>query len=223
MLAVLGHALPLAVALAMSSVPIVTSLTLIIRNPRRWAPTCFAAGYVLGMGGVIAAFVLLVPARDNDGLLPRSAVQGWAEIAIGLAVVILGICSTRHRRRGGILRSMIRGATAALTHAPSVLAGLVGVAMNVRPKSLLLTAALGLMIAASEQSVWGAAIAIGMVVLIGTSTVLGPVALTLLRRDDARAWAESADRWIGRSGHVVAVIVPLLVGVVIVGNGLALV
>jgi cytochrome c biogenesis protein CcdA len=102
MLSVLGHALPLAVALAMSSVPIVTSLTLIIRNPRRRAPTCFAAGYVLGMGGVIAAFVLLVPARHNDGLLPRSAVQGWAEIAIGIAVVVLGICSTRHRRRGGI-------------------------------------------------------------------------------------------------------------------------
>ena len=69
----------------------------------------------------------------------------------------------------------------------------------------------------------GAAIAVGMVVLIGRSTVLGPDALTSLRRDDARGWAESADRWTRRSGHVVAAIVPLLVGVVIVGNGLAIV
>ncbi|ROS75182.1 Sap-like sulfolipid-1-addressing protein [Curtobacterium sp. PhB130] len=223
MLAVLGHTLPLAVALAMSSVPIVTSLTLIIRNPRRWAPTCFAAGYVLGMAGFLAAFVLLIPAPNNDGLLRGSAVQGWAEICIGVVVVALGIRSIRHRPQGGILHSVIRRLSAALTRAPSLLAGLVGIAMNLRPKSLLLTTALALMIAAAQLSVWGSAVTVGAVVVIGTSTVLGPVAITLLRREEARGWAENADRWIRRNGHIVAVVVLLLVGVVIVGNGLALV
>ena len=94
-------------------------------------------------------------------------------------------------------------------------------ALNVRPKGLLLAIAAGLAIRAPNLSVGESAIVIGIYTIIGASTVAVPVILSLVDRKGAEPRLLEMKEWLAHNSATVTALIVLLIGVVIIGAGMA--
>ncbi|SOC86919.1 Sap, sulfolipid-1-addressing protein [Curtobacterium sp. 314Chir4.1] len=219
MLAAIGQLLPIAAALALSSVPIVCVLTLLLQNPRRSAPVLFAIGYTCGMAALMLCASAL-PLSTGYRSPPSGGRIGWIEIAVGVACLALAAIAVWRGGDSGRLGTSVHRFSGWLTRVGPVTGLLVGILVNIRPKSMLLIGAAGLIIASADvQFGQSTMLALGVVV-IGASTVSGPVAVAFVGRDHASAWLEAASRWIMNNGHTVTVVVLVLIGVMVLGAGL---
>lgn len=218
MLIVIGQVLPLALALALSSVPIASALTLLLRNPRRSAAGAFAVGYTAGMAGLVGllASFLPVPLGGDVSL----GVHGLLEIALGVAVVVLGIVTARRPAGAGRLGAGLHRLTGALGGLGPVLALLLGITLDLRPKSVLVAGTIGVVIAGATPTGGEVLVATTIATALGASTVIVPVVVGVVRRGRARAWLEAFDHWITRNGRTVTVVVLFVIGAVVIGNGL---
>jgi hypothetical protein len=219
MLGVIGQLLPLAVAVALSSVPILAVLVILLGASRFAVPTLFVVGYVVGLLVMTTLFALgsrAIPAPTSAAAQP---IIGTLEIVIGSALAtyatILGI---RHRRTPP--RDQPPGWMLALGRLRPLPALGLGLALNVRPKSILLAVGAGLVIGSAKLTPSSYAIVLAVYIVIGASSVGGPACFAILRPTKAHRPLVSAERWLLRNRGTVATIVGIVVGIVIVGNGM---
>jgi hypothetical protein len=214
----IGQVLPLAVAGALSSVPVVCVLTLLLGSAGRAPAVLFAVGYT---GGVVATSAA---AATVFGPVLAPLLRVHSAPVIGAVEVVLGACATgaglllvgRHRspRNGPGGRLAAR-----LADVRPVVAAAVGVAVALRPKALLLATGTGIAVGGLPA---GSAAGLLLVAgLVATSSVTVPVAIAFARPDSARERFERARSWLGDNAHTVTIVVLVLVGVVLVGDGLS--
>ncbi|MGO4592760.1 GAP family protein [Leifsonia sp. 2TAF2] len=219
MLTVIGELLPLAVAVALSSVPILAVLVLLLESTRPLVPTLFVVGYVAGLvviTSLFAIFLHAIPANTSTGPEP---VVGVLEIIIGVALLVYAVIEVRRHPQAAESESVPRWMSA-LGRMRSVPALGLGLALNIRPKSILLAVAAGLVIGPAQLPVSEDVIAIAVYVLIGGSTVGAPALFALIRPDKARPALASTQQWLLRNDTTIAIVVAAVIGTVIIGNGL---
>ena len=219
MLQALGHLLPIAVAVALSSVPITATIAILISPKRNRAAIPFLVGWVLGIALVISLVSLFAQALPTTSIKEPTLAIGIVEIVLGVALVVLAVVTWR-RGRGRPpsadepkwLRAI--GAFGALP------AFGIAFALNFRPKGLLLGIAAGLALHSSGVDPAGAAIAIAIYTVIGASTVAVPIIFTLASPTRMQPRLVTARSWITRNSRIVTVLIMLMIGVVIIGSGL---
>ena len=96
----------------------------------------------------------------------------------------------------------------------------VGVALNVRPKALLLMAAAGLILHTASLVAQETVIAIIFFTVVATSTVMAPVLLTYLAPGRMEPRLVAARRWLESNGPAVTAITMLVIGLLILLLGL---
>jgi hypothetical protein len=215
----IGHILPIALAVAISSVPIMVTIYILLSSSRARAALPFMIGWVIGILLVITVCALvaqLVP-TPRIGRRPETAV-GAIEILVGLALIVLGFLTIR-RARHVAEPSMPSFLDPKRTLGPWQAFG-VAMILNVRPKGLLLAIAGGLTIRGDASSTTEALVAILVYTLIGSSTVVVPIIATLVAPRKMEPRLTSARSWIARNGEVLTGIIVIMIGVVIVGMGI---
>ncbi|ANJ25997.1 GAP family protein [Agromyces aureus] len=220
MLAAIGHLLPIAIAMALSTVPIMATIVLLLSANRSRTALPFLIGWVAGLLIVVTActiFAQLIP-TPGLGLRPNTAIGAW-EVVIGLALIVVAIVSwvrSRHTDRTDLpawLRGLDRlGRWSAVGFA---------LLLNVRPKALLLAIAAGLAIRAENLDVADSAIAIGVYAVISASTVAVPIILTLAAPHRMEPRLVAAQEWLARNNGIVGSAILLMIGVVVLGSGLS--
>ena len=218
---VLGQLLPLAVAIAAFPVPII-AVVLMLSTPRGAVNgPAFVLGWVVGLG-VVGTIVLLVAgdrAHDDSGA-PSLWVSGlW--LAIGLALLVLGVRQFRGRPRGdepaeapGWMRA-IEG-----FRWPRALgAGLVLSAAN--PKNLLLVVAGASIIAEAGLPAGQEAAALALFVLVGSIGVLAPVVLHVVLGPRSRRLLDGLRGWLVANNAVVMAVLLVVIGALILGDAIA--
>jgi len=217
MWAALGHILPIAVAGAVSSVPITAVILLLLSPNRTRSPLAFLIGWVLGLAGVVVAFTALaavipVSRRHTD------VVVGGALIAVGLALIVVAGITWRRGVRSPVdeLPKWLR-AVGSMRPWPAFGFALL---LNIRPKAVLLAAAAGLSLRGESLSSGEMAIVIGTYTVVSASTVAAPVVATLVAPGRTEHQLERARVWIAANSGIVSVVIMLMIGVVIVGSGL---
>jgi Sap, sulfolipid-1-addressing protein len=214
----MGGILPLAVAAAVSSMPIV-AVTVILLSPRRGESALpFLAGWILGC---LAVLILWTLAAQAIPLHPRRRPEttiGVLEIIIGIGLVGLGLIALHRRTEGGSgpLPSWVNR----IDTFGSVPAFGIGLALNVRPKALLLAAAASLVIRGENLGGAEGLVVIAVYTAIATSTVSVPTVLTLLFPQRMEPRLNAARRWLTDNGLLITAVVMILIGVVIAGAGL---
>lgn len=220
MLAAIGHLLPIALAAALSSVPIMATIVLLLSPNRSRTALPFMIGSVGGLLLVVAVctlFAQLIP-TPKFGLRPNTAIGLW-ESAIGLALIALSIVSwvrSRHSTRTELpawLRSIDK-------IGPWEAVGL-ALLLNLRPKSLLLAVAAGLAIRGEDLDLSATAIAVGVYTVIGASTVAVPIIVTLAAPERMEPRLVVWQDWLVRNSAVVTSLIVMLIGVVVLGSGLS--
>jgi len=146
----LAQLLPIALAAAISVVPIMATILILVSDKRDQSAVPYAGGWVLGaaifvtLAAVAAAF--LPEGRPRH----RETAVAAGEVLIGLALVVLGVVAlVRRRSAGGLQPPGWMSRVDSLDALPAL--GL-GLALNVRPKALLLAGAAALLLQGSVAS-----------------------------------------------------------------------
>ena len=218
MLQAIGHILPIALAVAISSVPIMATLVILL-SPKRESAAPFLVGWVLGM----VVLVVICTVSTQAVPTPRSARQpdvavGVGEMIVGAGLIVIAIVSWRRARR-----NPVEGLPAWLGKVESIgpwSAFGLGVALNIRPKEILLALAAGLAVRGAGLSGSDAAIAILVYTIIGASTVAVPVIATLIDAKGMQPRLLRMKEWLTRNSRVVTSLILLMVGVFIIGTGI---
>jgi len=213
-----GQVLPLAVFMALSTVPILVTITLLLGAQTTASSVTFVVGWLVGMFGVVGALFL-----GANALPELSDVEwpliGWVEIIIGLALVAYSVVSflRRHRARGAAGSPRWLSAISAIRPLPAL--GL-ALALCLRPKAFLVSSAAAIAVAAGELLAPTSLVLLLLFVAIGGSSVLVPVVISLVRPNAMRRPLEKTQSWITANNRAIAFVAALLTGIFVLGHGL---
>lgn len=217
LLAAVGILLPIGFAGALSTIPLATVTVILLSGRARRN----GIAYLIGWAGGIFLVTLVV--TYSLAFLPpatgpsKDVVVAVIEVVLGLLLVAYGVFVFRRRPPAEPKQGRW---TKALDRAPTWSALSTGIILNIRPKALLLGVAAGVAISKSSLSTGETFVAIAIYTVITASTVAGPVIYMLVDPVRATRWLQSAKAWVAEHGRPLTLIVCVLIGVVLIGNGL---
>ncbi|GAB3121015.1 GAP family protein [Glaciibacter psychrotolerans] len=219
MLAALGHILPIAVAVALSSVPIMATVLILLSPNRNRSSVPFLIGWVIGLATVVSAFTLA--AHGLPASAPKHPELGVAisELIVGSALIVFALITWRRVVHAPKSSGIPTWLSAVGSLGPWSCFGLAFV-LNLRPKALLLAAAAGLAMRGDQLSLGSTAIVVAVYVVISATTVVGPIVATLFAPNKTQGWLQHARAWIEHNSRIVTILIMLMIGVVIIGDGL---
>ena len=215
---VLAQLIPLAVAAALSTVPITATIFILLSERRGTTALPFLSGWVLGTASGLTLVTLATQALPGRPR-PLNSLIATLEILVGSALVVMGLATlVRHRRTSTIAQP--RWIEGIGSFGPLPAFG-IGLALNVRPKALLLFAAAGLAISGARLNVRDNLLLIAVYTAVSTSTVVAPTLATVFLPEKMEPRLVAARDWIGAHGAAVTGVLVTLIGVVVVAAGIS--
>ena len=215
---VLAQLIPVALAAAMSTVPIMATLFILLSDRRRMTAVPFLSGWVIGTAAGLILFTAVAQALPGR---PRqfASLIDILEIMVGSALVLFGLVT------------VVRHARTSASGPPGWIEGLgslgplpafgIGLALNLRPKALLLFAAAGLAISGAPPLVDDTVFLILVYTAIATSTVVAPTLATVFFPGWMEPRLVTARDWVSAHGTAVTGAIMILVGVVVLAAGIS--
>lgn len=217
---VIGDLLPLAVGVAISPIPIIAVILMLLS--RRPGPTSvgFLLGWTVGVVGVTVVVLALVgQAGDSSGGGP-STVSSVITLVLGALLLFLATRQWQKRPHEGRSATMPKwmGAIDSLTFARALALGVALSALN--PKNLLMCLGAGTTIGAAHLSAGDTTVVVAVFVVIAISTVAVPVIGYLAARDRMAGPLTSLRGWLTENSAAVMAVLLLVIGVVLIGKGI---
>jgi len=221
MLDALGQILPIGIGVALSPMPIIAVVLMLVSARARVNGPMFMVGWLLGMivvGGIV--FLLAGPAGATDHGQPATWV-GWFKIALGALLLLLAVKQFRGRPHEGEEVAMPKWMAAIDSFTPVKSAGIAALLSGVNPKNLLLIIAAATTIAATGISGVEQAAVYGVFCLIGTIGVAIPVVVYFSLGDRAPAVLGRMQTWMAKENAVIMSVIILVIGAKVLGDGLS--
>ena len=219
MLSALGPLLPIAVAVAVSTVPIMATILILLSPKRNQSAIPFLIGWVVGMAAVVAIAAIGANALPIRPFRAQQKAIAIGQIVVGTALLVAAVMAWRraaqapaNRGNGWLDRVERMGPVPALGLA---------LALNVRPKALLLGVAAGLSVAGSSLRTTEAVIVLAIYVGLASSTVIVPIVATLVAPARMQPRLLLARDWLSHNSAHITVVVLVMVGFVILGAGIS--
>ena len=219
--AVIGDLLPLAVGVAISPVPIIAVILMLLAPRAGRASAGFGVGWLLGIV-VVTTVVVLVTGGAGGGTSSGepSAVVSWIKLLLGVALVGVGAKQWRERPKPGDEAPLPKWMTAIDKITP-VRATALGFALSaLNPKNLLMCIAAGVTIGGAGLAAGGAITALAVFAVIAASTVLVPVLAYALARKRMQHPLDELKTWLQANNTAVMSVLLLVIGVALFGKGL---
>ncbi|UGT57321.1 GAP family protein [Nocardia asteroides] len=213
---VLGDLLPLAVGIALSPIPIVAAILMILSRNAGGAAKGFAAGWVLGILLVTVIVTLVSGSLSDESAQEPSAVVSWIKIVLGAGLIVLAVRQWQARADTAVpawMQAIDSMTTAKATGLGALLSG-------VNPKNLLLGLSAGLVIGGAGLGTGATITAVVVFTLLASSTVLAVVLGYLVAADRLRPTLNSLREWLQANNHAVMAIVLVVMGAVVLGKGI---
>jgi threonine/homoserine/homoserine lactone efflux protein len=216
---VIGEILPLAVGIAISPIPIIAVILMLLSPRARGTGVGFMIGWLAGIVIAIIVFTLLssvIPQRSEGG----SPVAGVIKIALGLLLVFLALRQWRARPANGEPASMPKWMSAidSMTTGRSLGLGFLLAAVN--PKNLLLAASAGLFVGGAGLTFSQTAVVITIFVLLAACTVIIPVIAYLIAAARLAGPLDKLRGWLVENNATIMSVLLLVIGVAVIGKGL---
>lgn len=215
----IGESITFAVGVAISPIPVIAVILMLLSRKAGANSLAFATGWVVGVCGALAV-VLVVSGSIGTGS-PQSASSGTSTVrlVLGVLVLLLGVRRWRQRPAPGEPVTMPRWlqAVESMTPVKSLALGVGLSALN--PKNLILMIGGGLAIAQVSTSSTQMAVAAAVFAALAASSVLLPVVLFHLLGQRAVRTLESLSTWLQANNAAVMSVLLLLIGVLLIGKG----
>ncbi|WP_431279673.1 GAP family protein [Leifsonia poae] len=218
---VIGDILPSALGIAISPIPIIAAILMLLSPKARGTSVGFMVGWILGIVVAVVVFTLLsaiIPAADPSASKP---VAGVIKILLGLGLLLLAWSQWRKRPHAGEAAATPKWMSAIDTMKPVAALGLGFLLAAVNPKNLLMAVAGGLAIGASGLQAWQQTIAIVIFVLVAACTVVVPIVAYLIAAKRMAGPLDALRGWLLANNATIMTVLLLVIGVVLIGKGIA--
>jgi len=218
---VIGEILPLAVGIAISPIPIIAAILMLLSPRAKATSVGFLLGWLAGIVIAVVLFTLLssvLPREDSSGSSP---VAGVIKIILGALLLFLAAKQWRARPAEGEQAEMPKWMSAidSMTAAKGLGLGFLLSAVN--PKNLLLAISAGLIIGGANLSFGETTVVIVVFVLLAASTVLVPVVGYLIASARMGGPLDSLRGWLVANNATIMAVLLLVIGVSVIGKGIA--
>ena len=216
---VIGEILPLAVGVAISPVPIIAAILMLLSPKAKGASVGFLLGWITGIVVAIVVFALLssvLPAQDESGSSP---VRGVIKIILGALLLFLALRQWRGRPAQGEQATMPKWMSAIDSMTAGKALGLGFLLSAVNPKNLLMAISAGLIIGGAGLAVGQTVVVIVIFVLLAASTVLIPVVAYLIASERLAGPLDSLRAWLVNNNATIMAVLLLVIGVAVIGKG----
>jgi hypothetical protein len=217
----IGDSLPLALGVAVSPVPIIAVILMLLSKRSGPNSASFLIGWVAGIAVVLSVVVAVAGTATLNTSSGPATGTSWIKVGLGVILLVVGFRDWRNRPRDDEQPSLPKWLTT-IESATPVKAGGLGVLLSaVNPKNLLLLVAGGLAIAQGATTSGDKAVAMVVFILIAASTVALPVILNQTMGGRARAMLGSMNDWLRFNNATVMAVLILVIGFVLVGKGIS--
>ena len=219
--AVIGDLLPLAVGIAISPIPIIAVILMLLSRRASATGTGFLLGWVVGIVLVTVVVLALVGQAGNTAGGEPSTLSSVLKLVLGAALILLAVRQWQGRPRAGATGAMPKwmGAIESFSFGRALLLGVGLSAVN--PKNLLLCLAAGTTIGAAHLPTGQVVVATVVFTLLAASTVLVPVLGYLAARDRMAAPLDRLRAWLTQNTAAVMAVLLVVIGTVLLGKGIA--
>lgn len=215
----IGQTLPLALGIAISPVPIIAAVLMLLSPRARSTSVGFLIGWILGIIVATSVFVLLshvLPGGSASGPRP---VLGVIQLLLGLGLLFLALRQWRGRPGPGEEPALPNWMQAVDHISFGGALGLGALLAGVNPKNLLLAASAGMTLGGSGIDTGEVTLSLVVFTLLAASTVLVPVVGYLAASEKLAAPLDALRVWLSRENAVIMTVVLLVLGFVVIGKG----
>jgi hypothetical protein len=213
----LGGLLPIAVAAAISSVPITVTILILLSPNRNRAALPFLVGWVIGVAAVIVLSTLFASTLPQPRRGPDPATAALLMV-VGVALIVLGVVNLRRDSQSE--GTGLPGWLSRVDSFGGLVSFAVAVLLNLRPKGLLLGIAAGLALHAASVKADQIIVLIVIYTVIASSTVVVPIVASFLAPRRVEPKLIAARGWMTHNGRLLTSLMMFMIGVVILGYGL---
>ncbi len=217
---VIGEVLPVAVAVAVSPVPVIAVILMLFTPKARTNSVAFLLGWLLGLT-VVGSIVLIAGdvASDDSG---ESTVSGVVKLVFGLLFLVLAVRSWRSRPKAGEDPEMPGWMAAIENFGAGKSAGIAALLSGLNPKNLALTVAGAATIAAAGLTTGEEIGAFAVFVAIGSVTVAAPVLVYLIMGERAQGGLNSLKEWLVANNNTVMAVLLVVLGAKLLGDAITI-
>jgi threonine/homoserine/homoserine lactone efflux protein len=217
----IGDSLPLAIGVAISPVPIIAIILMLLSKRPGPNSAAFVVGWVVGVALLLSVVVAVAGTATLQSSSGPTAGVSWIKIALGVLLLLVGVRDWRKRPHGDEEPTLPKWLATIEGITPMKSGGLGLLLSAVNPKNLLLVVGAGVAIAQGATTTGDKVVAMVVFIVIAVSTVTLPVILTLTMGDRARAILDSLHDWLKANNATVMAVMILVIGFVLVGKGIS--
>ncbi|PYI38043.1 hypothetical protein CVS30_12550 [Arthrobacter psychrolactophilus] len=218
----LGDILPFAATIAISPVPIIAIILMLMSARPKPMGLGFLAGWVAGIAIAVSIFVLLAGAvsgsEEDAGSQP---VLGAVQLLFGLVLLALAVKQWRSRPKPGEVAELPKWMAAIDTMKPAAALGLAFLLAAVNPKNLLMAAAAGVSIGHGGLQGGTMVLLVVLFTVISSLSILAPVAIFLVAPGKAASILEKVRSWLTANNATIMMVLLLILGMQLLGKGIA--
>jgi threonine/homoserine/homoserine lactone efflux protein len=216
----IGDLLPFAIGVALSPIPIIAIILMLMSTRAGANGASFLVGWVVGVTGASAVLFAVSSGIGSGNNGAPSTSSSVFKLAAGVGLLLLARRSIRKRPKQGEAAELPKWLANidALTPAKAAALGVALSALN--PKNLLMVA--GAMVALSQYhlSDGDIVVVIAVFVLVAVSTVAAPVAIFAVAGTKAKPRLDRSKVWLSQNNATVMAVLLLVIGVVLIGKGI---
>ena len=217
----IGDFLPSAVGVAISPLPIVAVVLMLVTERGRVNGPAFVVGWWIGLG-IVGAVILGIAGGANAST--SSGPATWVDVlflVLGLLLILVAVKQWRGRPRGGDEPATPKWMSGLEQFTPAKAAGAGVVLSALNPKNLALATAGAAAIAQTGISTGEQVAAYVVFVAIASIDVAAPVVVYFALGERSRHLLDEMRTWLAKENAVIMAVLLLIIGVKLIGNAIS--
>jgi hypothetical protein len=217
----IGGTLTMAIGVALSPIPIIAVVLMLVTPRGKVNGPLFVLGWLIGLAiiGVIVLAIAGPTATADDG--SPSTAASVLQIVLGALLLLGAVAQWLKRPRLGEEPPAPKWMATIDTFTPVKAAGMGVLFAAVNPKNLLLAVSAAATIGATGIPGGQQAVAYAVFALIASIGVAAPVVISLTMGDRASAILDELKQWMAHNNAVIMMVILLIIGAKLVGQGIA--
>jgi Sap, sulfolipid-1-addressing protein len=216
----IGGILPLAIGAAISVIPIIALILMLITPRAHSNGPAFVAGWVLGLAAVGTLVLIIANAAGVSGGGGPSTAAYAIKLTLGVVFLLLAAGQWRRRPAAGEPHVAPKWMAALDSFTPVKSLGLGAALSGVNPKNLVLTIAAAGSIAQTGLAIGQQAGVMAVFIALSTSAVAAPLVIYLALGSKAGAMLNGWREWLAANNATIMIVLFLVFGFVLIGQGI---